>query len=155
MAQSDDNGQEPYGEPASGRDAGEGDLSTRLSSIEVPPTPSLPPPPEIHFERPELGKRRSAASPEPVTARVNIIPDETSPKGIDRDSNAASWGRGMAASLLLASSIFVSLYIGQWLDGKFHTAPWLTLIMTLLGIAAGFVNLFRLLAATDPSKRKR
>ena len=37
----------------------------------------------------------------------------------------------------------VGFFLGRWLDGLFHTNPWLTIAGTAIGIAAGFVNLFR------------
>lgn len=36
----------------------------------------------------------------------------------------------------------IGFYIGHWLDRVFGTAPWLTLIFLLLGLVAGFKNLF-------------
>jgi len=54
--------------------------------------------------------------------------------------------------LTLVSSIFVGLAIGYWLDHKvFHekTYPWLTLLFLLLGIVAGFKNLFMLAKRKD------
>jgi ATP synthase protein I len=36
------------------------------------------------------------------------------------------------------------LLLGQWLDGKLGTAPWLLLLCLLLGLAAAFRNLIRL-----------
>ena len=41
----------------------------------------------------------------------------------------------------MALSIFIGLAIGVYLDRKFDTSPWLTLIFIGLGIAAGFKNL--------------
>ena len=41
----------------------------------------------------------------------------------------------------VALSIFIGLGIGVWLDGKFDTTPWLTLIFLGLGIAAAFRNI--------------
>ena len=41
----------------------------------------------------------------------------------------------------VALAIFIGLAIGVWLDGKFDTHPWLTLIFLGLGIAAGFRNI--------------
>ncbi len=41
----------------------------------------------------------------------------------------------------VALSIFIGLGIGVWLDRKFETAPWLTLIFLGFGIAAGFRNI--------------
>jgi ATP synthase protein I len=36
----------------------------------------------------------------------------------------------------------IGLFIGHWLDTKFGTSPWLTALFLLLGIIAGFRNLF-------------
>lgn len=44
---------------------------------------------------------------------------------------------GLSVSL----AIFIGLGIGVWLDRKFDTSPWLTLIFLVLGIIAGFRNI--------------
>jgi ATP synthase protein I len=41
----------------------------------------------------------------------------------------------------VALAIFIGLGIGVWLDRKFGTSPWLTLIFLVLGIIAGFRNI--------------
>lgn len=43
----------------------------------------------------------------------------------------------------LVAATAIGLAIGYGLDRVFGTNPWLTLVFTLLGIVAGFVNLFR------------
>lgn len=43
----------------------------------------------------------------------------------------------------LVAATAIGLAIGYGLDRWFGTSPWLTLTFTLLGIAAGFINLFR------------
>ncbi|WP_373498171.1 AtpZ/AtpI family protein [Desulfococcus sp.] len=43
--------------------------------------------------------------------------------------------------LSVALSIFIGLGIGVYLDGRFDTNPWLTLIFLGLGIAAGYRNI--------------
>jgi len=43
--------------------------------------------------------------------------------------------------ITVALSIFIGLGIGVWLDGKFDTSPWLTLIFLGFGIAAAFRNI--------------
>ncbi|MCL6628622.1 MAG: AtpZ/AtpI family protein [Armatimonadetes bacterium] len=53
----------------------------------------------------------------------------------------------------LASTIGIVLVVctaigylfGSWLDTKFGTSPWLMLVFTLMGIAAGFVEMLRIL----------
>ena len=41
----------------------------------------------------------------------------------------------------VALSIFIGLFAGIYLDGRFETAPWITLVGLGLGIAAGFRNI--------------
>ena len=41
-------------------------------------------------------------------------------------------------------SIIIGILFGRWLDGKLGTAPWFFFIFMLLGIAAGFRNMFLL-----------
>jgi ATP synthase protein I len=43
--------------------------------------------------------------------------------------------------LSVALSIFIGLGIGVYLDRRFGTNPWLTLIFLGLGIAAGYRNI--------------
>jgi F0F1-type ATP synthase assembly protein I len=62
------------------------------------------------------------------------------------DSVKQDWkgvGRYGTVGLELVLSIMVGLFGGQYLDRHFHTAPWLTLIGTGYGIAAGIRGLYR------------
>ncbi len=43
----------------------------------------------------------------------------------------------------LVAATAIGLAIGYGLDRWLATSPWLTLTFTLLGIVAGFINLFR------------
>lgn len=52
-------------------------------------------------------------------------------------------GELSAVGLTLVVATMLGLAGGYYLDGWLGTSPWLTLIGLLLGIAAGFVNLFR------------
>jgi len=45
--------------------------------------------------------------------------------------------------LTFAFSVLIGFAIGFGLDRLFHTRPWLMLVFTALGLAAGFVNLVR------------
>lgn len=53
---------------------------------------------------------------------------------------------GLASSigLVLALSIIIGWAIGSLLDRHFGTSPWLMLIFTLMGIAAGFIELVKI-----------
>ena len=43
--------------------------------------------------------------------------------------------------LSIAFAIFIGLFIGVYLDRRFETSPWFTLIFLAMGIAAGFRNI--------------
>jgi len=56
-----------------------------------------------------------------------------------------------------AVSILFFLYVGQWLDRKFGTAPWLLIIGVFVGAAASFYSMYRKLMAAqarDEAARK-
>lgn len=44
--------------------------------------------------------------------------------------------------ITLVVATVIGYYIGHYLDGRYGTTPWLTLVFLLLGIAAGFKNLY-------------
>lgn len=54
---------------------------------------------------------------------------------------------GMLGSvgLHLVLGTFAGLAIGYFLDRALNTKPWLTLVFLGFGVAAGFVNLFRVM----------
>jgi ATP synthase protein I len=41
-------------------------------------------------------------------------------------------------------AVCLGLLGGRWLDHRWHTEPWLTLFGVLIGVAAGFRELYRL-----------
>jgi ATP synthase protein I len=44
--------------------------------------------------------------------------------------------------ITLVVATVIGYLIGHYLDGRYGTTPWLTLVFLLLGIAAGFKNLY-------------
>jgi F0F1-type ATP synthase assembly protein I len=52
-------------------------------------------------------------------------------------------GRFGTVGLELVLSVLLGLFGGQFLDRRFHTGPWLTLLGTGYGIAAGVRALYR------------
>jgi ATP synthase protein I len=45
-------------------------------------------------------------------------------------------------SFSIALSIVIGLGIGYWVDKKFETTPWFTLVFLGLGVIAGFRNIY-------------
>lgn len=58
----------------------------------------------------------------------------------------------MAAGSLFVASVIVGVTIGQWVDSHWIRAavPWGTILFVLAGVAAGFLNMLRIVS---PKKR--
>ena len=51
-------------------------------------------------------------------------------------------------------AIAIGYFFGRWLDGLLDTKPWMTIVFALFGIAAGFVNLFRITAQAERAEQE-
>ncbi|MSP59403.1 MAG: AtpZ/AtpI family protein [Myxococcales bacterium] len=45
--------------------------------------------------------------------------------------------------LFFGVAIVIGYFIGHWLDRRFHTDPWIGMVGLLVGVAAGFRELYR------------
>ena len=128
------------------------DGDREMPRIVVPSHEPLPPPPQVNYTRPTIG-RSTAPSGNPPQR-----PGQTRPTGESgRDSGFTKLGSGLAAATTFVASVVAGFIIGQWVDHRWgHPGgtPWGTLVFSLLGVAAGFLNLFRVLAATDRGQNK-
>ena len=52
-------------------------------------------------------------------------------------------------------AICIGFFGGKWLDGRLHTAPWLSLIGLLLGIASAFRELIRIAKRIQKQEENR
>jgi ATP synthase protein I len=57
-----------------------------------------------------------------------------------------------SVGIAMAIAIFGCLYLGIFLDRKFHTGNFFTVIFLLLGIASGFRNLYVLIKRYFPNE---
>lgn len=74
----------------------------------------------------------------------------------DRRRVVRELGRYTGFGLTWALSVLFFLLIGYWLDGRWGTLPWLTLLGALIGAAGGFLSLYRgLTAAAAADERER
>ncbi len=76
--------------------------------------------------------------------RQGLIDPDAAPKGKDLPDGAI--GAGTRVGVEMVSAVVVGLVIGLWLDRWLHTAPWLMLLFLVLGMAAGVMNVFRLVS---------
>lgn len=61
----------------------------------------------------------------------------------------------LGVGLQFAGSIVLFLLVGQWLDSRLGTEPWLLIGGVMLGATAGFYSLYRqLMSETRPRDAK-
>jgi len=73
--------------------------------------------------------------------------------GPDGSKQLKAFARLGAVGMELAVSTVVGLLGGRWLDQKLSTEPFLTIVGLLLGVAAGFVSLLRVLKASQQAEK--
>lgn len=112
-------------------------------TIDVESHDPLPSPPEVHYQRPELGYPRHSTQ-------------DSSAGGGQRPSGPGNQGAGLAAGTTFVVSIIAGAVIGNWVDAHYvHAAiPWATIILTILGAVAGFSNMMRLLSRSNRNDKK-
>jgi ATP synthase protein I len=59
---------------------------------------------------------------------------------------ASTWLNVSIIGIQFPVAMLIGFFWGKWMDGIFGTWPWLTMVFSLFGIIAGFVNLFRMTA---------
>ncbi len=116
-------------------------------TVSLPPSTSLPPPPEISFTRPALGQERPAPRPA-FSSAPNSSGQTPLPQGVQ------GYGLAITAAITLAITLLAFVALGQWLDHRYGHGglPWFTILGLLIGIAAGLYNMVRLLNSAGHKK---
>ena len=70
-------------------------------------------------------------------------------------NKAQRYMRFSTLGLEMGLGIGVGWMIGQWLDTKLGTGPWLLLLFLCFGMGAGFLSLWRALKAMEAESRAR
>ena len=60
----------------------------------------------------------------------------------------SNWLNASIVGIQFPVAMAIGYFWGKWMDGLFGTEPWLTIVFSILGVIAGFVNLFRITMAT-------
>jgi ATP synthase protein I len=63
-------------------------------------------------------------------------------------------GPYLGLGLELAATLLVFIFIGQYLDKRWDTEPWLFLVSAVLGFVIGFFNFFRTISRLTDRDRK-
>ena len=72
----------------------------------------------------------------------------------DRRKWIRAGGLASTAGIVLVVSTFIGWAFGSWLDGKLGTEPWLMLLFTVMGVAAGFIEMFRIVLQISKEEDK-
>jgi ATP synthase protein I len=66
---------------------------------------------------------------------------------VDKETKKSAIRLAYASSIgiAMALAIFGCFFLGTWLDGQLGTEPYLTFLFLLIGIAAGFRNIYVLM----------
>ena len=62
----------------------------------------------------------------------------------DQRKQFRNMAEASTVGIMLVVATAIGYFFGSWLDKKFGTGPWLMIVFTLMGIAAGFIELIRL-----------
>lgn len=60
-----------------------------------------------------------------------------------KEPSKSSLSKGFQFCVEFLSAVFVAIAIGFFLDGLFHTAPIFLVILSIFGLAAGVLNVYR------------
>ena len=75
-------------------------------------------------------------------------------KGTKQFRRARIWLDVSIIGIQFPVAIALGFFFGRWLDGQLGTGPWLMVVFSLFGIAAGFVNLFRITAQASQAEKR-
>lgn len=73
----------------------------------------------------------------------------------DDNNDRGGWSalaEGWAIAFLFPASIAAGFGLGYAGDWFFHTSPWLKIAGTVLGVAAAFINLFKVASSGDKDR---
>jgi len=60
----------------------------------------------------------------------------------------SNWLNASIVGIQFPVAMALGYFWGKWMDGLFGIYPWLTILFSIFGVIAGFVNLFRITMST-------
>lgn len=79
-----------------------------------------------------------------LQSQIDALKERAAPKVDPKaEANAENMSVGMRAGTELIGAILGSALIGYGLDRWLDTAPWIMIVMLVLGVGAGFLNVWK------------
>jgi ATP synthase protein I len=70
----------------------------------------------------------------------------------NRGSTYKAFSQAFSLATGMAAAIVIGYLLGSYLDRRFHTGPWLTVVFFLFGVGAGFKMMYESLMGKDGDK---
>lgn len=87
-----------------------------------------------------------ALAPEPMSSS----PPDSRPGDVAKKTRDVYRALSLSSvGLEMGIAVILGLLFGRWLDGRIGTEPWMMILFTILGFAAGFKGVFRALRESD------
>lgn len=85
-----------------------------------------------------------------LLAHLQLVMTEDKKSKNQFDSNPfKDYAPYLSLGIQLAATIILMVFLGIWLDGKFDTSPYLTLVFSFLGIFTGMYHFIKLVTRID------
>jgi len=79
-----------------------------------------------------------------IDRRLDEVKSRNSPKShADPRLRGRAMGQGLRIAVDLVVGVAFGGFVGWWLDRYFGTAPWLMVLLLILGFTAGMMNIIR------------
>jgi ATP synthase protein I len=78
-----------------------------------------------------------------LQAQIDALKEKTEPRPEKPTAQAENMSLGMRAGTELIGAIGGSALIGYGLDRWLGTAPWIMIVLLILGVGAGFMNVWK------------
>jgi ATP synthase protein I len=96
-------------------------------------------------------KARLARLSQSLEAQAKGARQNDASQGGEAGSNAGlAWSLGVRVMSEFVAAIIVGGVIGWAVDNWLHTGPWGLIVFLMLGMAAGFWNVYRIAATPEP-----
>lgn len=97
-----------------------------------------------HMAQHDRSPAREGGCGEASGLRERIAAARATPRPAGAGRTAASgYGMAMRLAIELVAALGVSVFLGLWLDRELGSAPLFLILLLVMGMAAGFMNVYR------------